>query len=40
MEIEKYKYYNSAINVWTNRDILKFNTAINNNLNYQVLYIR
>ena len=28
------KYYKSAINVWTQRDILKLNTAIKNNLNY------
>lgn len=28
------KYYNSAIKTWTQRDILKLNTAIENNLNY------
>ena len=28
------RYYNSAINVWTQRDILKLNTALENNLNY------
>lgn len=28
------KYYESAINVWTQRDVLKLNTAIENNLNY------
>lgn len=28
------KYYESAINVWTQRDVLKLNTAFENNLNY------
>lgn len=28
------KYYESAISVWTQRDVLKLNTAIENNLNY------
>ena len=28
------KYYESAINVWTQRDVLKLNTALENNLNY------
>lgn len=35
--IEKSKnstYYKSAINIWTNRDVLKLETAIQNNLNY------
>lgn len=27
-------YYKSAINIWTNRDVLKLETAIQNNLNY------
>ena len=31
-------YYNSAIDVWTNRDILKFKTAEDNNLNYYAFY--
>lgn len=32
------KYYNNAINVWTYRDPLKIQTAINNNLNYLCIY--
>lgn len=28
------KYYESAINVWTQRDVLKLKTAVKNNLNY------
>lgn len=28
------KYYESAINVWIQRDVLKLNTALENNLNY------
>ena len=32
------KFYDNAIQTSTVRDILKFNTAINNNLNYQVFY--
>ena len=32
------KYYESAINVWTQRDILKLNTALKNNLNYVVWF--
>ncbi len=27
-------YYKNAINIWTNRDVLKLETAIQNNLNY------
>jgi len=32
------KYYKNAIEVWTERDILKRDTAKNNNLNYVVLW--
>lgn len=31
-------FYNSAIDVWTRRDIDKFQCAINNNLNYKAFY--
>lgn len=31
-------FYNSAIDVWTRRDIDKFKCAINNNLNYKAFY--
>lgn len=32
------KYYNSAIKTWTQRDILKLETAIKNHLNYMVWF--
>lgn len=32
------KYYHSAINVWTERDLLKKDTALKNNLNYVVFW--
>ena len=32
------KYYKSAINVWTNTDVIKRNTAKKNNLNYLELF--
>lgn len=33
------KYYDSAINTWTIRDLKKLNTAIFNNLNFIIIYI-
>lgn len=32
------KYYEGAIKTWTINDISKYNTAINNNLNYLIIY--
>ena len=32
------KYYNNAIDVWTRRDVLKRNTAKDNNLNYLEIF--
>ena len=32
------KFYKTAINVWTKRDILKLQTFKNNNLNYKIFY--
>jgi hypothetical protein len=32
------KYYNNAINTWTNLDIRKYNVALINNLNYKIFY--
>ena len=31
-------YYKNAIDVWTRRDLIKFEVAKNNNLNYKVFY--
>lgn len=32
------KFYKSAINIWTNKDLQKINTAKQNNLNYLPIY--
>jgi hypothetical protein len=32
------KFYNTAIDVWTRRDIMKYNMAKTNNLNYVVFW--
>ena len=38
-EKAKYsKFYKSAINIWTNKDLQKINTAKQNNLNYLPIY--
>lgn len=33
-KVEKSKFYTTAIEIWTVRDVLKLETAIKNNLNY------
>ena len=43
IKLKKWKskssnYYKTAINVWTNKDLLKIKTAQNNNLNYKYFY--
>ena len=35
---EGHKQYQNAINVWTNKDLQKRQTAIDNNLNYVVVW--